>query len=875
MTSLHSIASTHNLQSIAVPLPVSVHYDTHDAVTPRGTMRSIDMPNGGTLLVCSDPSSRTACASVIVGIGGQSDAQDSLGLAHVLEHMAFLTPDGKPGPVWSLGFLGCSSNAMTDATSTRYYTETDPANLMHVLDVQLLATHPTHLMSHSTEVIQKEVRAVKDEIHMRGGGTTALYYAAQRHACGSNSVGGVNESQNNINSQNVRDFVERGYKPGNTTVFVVGNIGDHFDAICQRTREHFDSWPFTGADVHTVQPLHTRLSKTTDLSFLHSDTPDTTYAMAYRVPGTSEPEHYRDAVALEVIAGMLDMQRTSKNLGLSVSPCFERTRHPSGFLMMMGAGNVKPETVLHSMQETTEVVHGRVVNYYGKFAMPFQLDNMKASIQTDYRRRMSTNMGMVNIVADSIGRGAWNEYTNFLATVNSLEPADIRGAVKRWLARGPVARIVHSPMVAPMTSDPLACDERSANAAPLPFRFESGKRDVVIHGSAELTGMGVWKHAIAKNVINAMKQNCEDDCMDVDVSFDGDSMHLTATVPEDVVGAATSFLTTAVRGVVDKESVVQGIQQHCYAQMRELQHVRTSGTAMLRHHVFQAEPGHQTYFMTPHEVSEASNKDVPDLPGNLRMRWTVHGDDVDACVRLQDELTRRAQIPPNVLDPCRMDGSLRKQMQQMHEQQRGDRGIGQAMPECPPGVSPHGKLNISQAYDSPEFTSFGIAGGLRVQGIAPNSREHVLLGLGTRCLGGGFNGRLMQNLRSSEHLTYGAYAGYDCDNEMWSFTLTTAPEDLQRARDVTGDVLKNWIADPCTQTELDQWRRAWIGNIEMAMDDPATRTRDEHYDGRLQKRLALLRQPASVQEVRDVVRRHVSAANVQVVLVGPIQKLKT
>lgn len=99
--------------------------------------RGLHLENGLKVLLCSDPSTDKAAASLAVGVGYMNDPDHIPGLAHFCEHMLFLGTEKYPSENAYSTFLaenGGVSNAATYADSTKYYFDVVPGQLEGALD---------------------------------------------------------------------------------------------------------------------------------------------------------------------------------------------------------------------------------------------------------------------------------------------------------------------------------------------------------------------------------------------------------------------------------------------------------------------------------------------------------------------------------------------------------------------------------------------------------------------------------------------------------------------------------------------------------------------------------------------------------------------
>ncbi len=99
--------------------------------------RSLELPNGLTVLLISDEDTDRAAASLTVFRGSHDDPDDRLGLAHFLEHMLFLGTDAYPDVDAYGGYIsshGGGHNAYTAADHTNYFFDIRPEYLEGALD---------------------------------------------------------------------------------------------------------------------------------------------------------------------------------------------------------------------------------------------------------------------------------------------------------------------------------------------------------------------------------------------------------------------------------------------------------------------------------------------------------------------------------------------------------------------------------------------------------------------------------------------------------------------------------------------------------------------------------------------------------------------
>ena len=115
------------------PTVVSVEQSPQD----DRSYRHLVLPNGLSVLLCSDPSTDKSSAALDVRVGHLSDPSSLPGLAHFLEHMLFLGTAKYPDENEYNQYLnkhGGHSNAYTDMESTNFYFDCGSDHLEGALD---------------------------------------------------------------------------------------------------------------------------------------------------------------------------------------------------------------------------------------------------------------------------------------------------------------------------------------------------------------------------------------------------------------------------------------------------------------------------------------------------------------------------------------------------------------------------------------------------------------------------------------------------------------------------------------------------------------------------------------------------------------------
>jgi predicted Zn-dependent peptidase len=161
----------------------------------------------------------------------------------------------------------------------------------------------------------------------------------------------------------------------------------------------------------------------------------------------------------------------------------------------------------------------------------------------------------------------------------------------------------------------------------------------------------------------------------------------------------------------------------------------------------------------------------------------------------------------------------------------------------------------------------------------PNTPELNVL---NATLGGGFSGRLFQNLREKHGWTYGAYSVFDMQKITGGFTASTETRN-QVTAPATQEILKEMkrLQDEAVpETELELQRQYNVGNYLLSLENAgrtAQRVQDidlyglpEDFYKKYAKRMA----STTAAKVQELAKKHLSTENVAIVVVGEAKQIQ-
>jgi len=167
-------------------------------------------------------------------------------------------------------------------------------------------------------------------------------------------------------------------------------------------------------------------------------------------------------------------------------------------------------------------------------------------------------------------------------------------------------------------------------------------------------------------------------------------------------------------------------------------------------------------------------------------------------------------------------------------------------------------------------------------GIERTSPDYFAVLLADRVLGGGPSGRLFMNLREDKGYTYGAYSNFGGSK----FKGTWVSSSEVRT-DVTEGAMKEFMYElnrmrnePVTAEELDNAKRAIIGNFALSLEQPQALLQNiitqklynlpaDYWDTYPQKVSAI-----TTADVQRVAKQYIDLGHLQVVAVGDAAKAR-
>ncbi|MBM3361366.1 MAG: insulinase family protein [Betaproteobacteria bacterium] len=209
--------------------PAKAQVSAPAPVMDEGAPRQFTLANGMSLLIKVDRRAPTAVHMLWVRVGSIDEVDGTSGVAHVLEHMMFKgTPTVGPGEYSKrIAALGGRDNAFTSRDATAYHQQIPAARLREVMELE--ADRFARNVWTDDE-FKREIEVVKEERRQRiDDSPRSQMFEAARAVMFTASpyrrpiIGWMNDLDM-MTPQDVREFYQRWYVPGNAAVVVAGDV---------------------------------------------------------------------------------------------------------------------------------------------------------------------------------------------------------------------------------------------------------------------------------------------------------------------------------------------------------------------------------------------------------------------------------------------------------------------------------------------------------------------------------------------------------------------------------------------------------------------------------------------------------------------------
>ena len=262
--------------------------------------RQTELTNGLTVVAEINPNAASMAMGFFVRTGSRDEDESISGVSHFLEHMMFKGTDRRSAFDISreLDDLGASYNASTSEENTYYYAAALPEHQDRIADLFCDMLRPK-LQSEDFDleknVILDEIARYEDLPHFKTfEKTLATFFRG--HPL-SNRVLGTNESIAALTLQQMREYFERRYSPGNMVLVAAGDLD--FDRFVDQVTDRCSRWqPFDVGREFPAAPGRTDTVVMTDTKVVRQH-----IGVMSPAPSMQDDQRYVAHIAATIIGG--------------------------------------------------------------------------------------------------------------------------------------------------------------------------------------------------------------------------------------------------------------------------------------------------------------------------------------------------------------------------------------------------------------------------------------------------------------------------------------------------------------------------------------------------------------------------------------------
>lgn len=416
-----------SLQSDARVMTMGSARGLLDELIPAETVLRTMLANGLRVLVRQDRSAPVVAVVSYVRAGYFDEADDVVGIAHVLEHMYFKgTPTRGVGEIArETKAAGGYLNAGTLYNRTNYYTVLPASGFEAGIAIQADA-YANSLID--ARELAKELEVIIEEGKRKADSPSALSTESlfallhDRHRIRRWRMG-REEGLRALTREQVVEFYRNFYRPSNTVLAVVGDVDPAY--ALQVVKRHYGRLPDTEV-VRSPGPVE---PEPTSPAFRYQELPGDVQQTELVFGWRTRPVTHADAPVLDLLAAILAGGRASR-----LYRAVRERRLASSVVAYNFAFDELGVFVLHATARPEHAVDAaravwdelrRVRN--GEIT-EVEVDRARQTLHAHWLRRMETMEGQANHLASWESHGDWrlgNEYIDRLLGTGAARLADV------------------------------------------------------------------------------------------------------------------------------------------------------------------------------------------------------------------------------------------------------------------------------------------------------------------------------------------------------------------------------------------------------------------------------------------------------------------
>jgi zinc protease len=389
-------------------------------------------PNGLRVLLLPDPGSSTITVNATYLVGSRHEGYGESGMAHLLEHLLFITSTNGVEIKKELEDRGAQWNGTTWYDRTNYY-ETVTASDENLRWALELEAERMVNMRIDPGVLDTEMTVVRNEFERGENSVTrvleerVMSTAYLWHNYGKSTIGSRSDIED-VTADRLADFYRKYYRPDNALLIVAGRVDpSNTLAMIAETLGTIPRPDVAIEPTYTVEPPQDG-ERTVMLRRVGSGK---NLMVSYHTPAMAHP----DAASLEVLSGVLAgggtgrleraLEDTGKALSISASPY---SLHDPGVILFSAALNDE-----QSIDEVQTVLLQTLDDLAREGPTAEEVERAQTRILQGMDRTMADSQRLAMMMTEVAAAGDWRLlFTNY-EQIRRVTPDDVQGVATRYL----------------------------------------------------------------------------------------------------------------------------------------------------------------------------------------------------------------------------------------------------------------------------------------------------------------------------------------------------------------------------------------------------------------------------------------------------------
>ena len=389
-------------------------------------------PNGLRVLLLPDPGSSTVTVNATYLVGSRHEGYGETGMAHLLEHLLFITSTNGVEIKQELEGHGARWNGTTWYDRTNYY-ETVPASDENLRWALELEAERMVNMRIDRDVLDTEMTVVRNEFERGENSVTrvleqrVMSSAYLWHNYGKSTIGSRSDIED-VTAERLADFYRRYYRPDNAVLIVAGRVDpSNTLAMIAETLGMIPRPEVAIARTYTVEPPQDG-ERTVVLRRVGSGQ---NLMIAYHTPAMAHP----DAASLEVLSGVLTgggtgrldraLEDTGKALSVNAS---SYGLHDPGVILFSSTLNDE-----QSIDEVQTILLQTLDDLAREGPTAEEVERARTRILQGMDRTMADSQRLAMTMTETAAAGDWRLlFTNY-EQIRRVTREDVQGVAERYL----------------------------------------------------------------------------------------------------------------------------------------------------------------------------------------------------------------------------------------------------------------------------------------------------------------------------------------------------------------------------------------------------------------------------------------------------------